>query len=361
MRVPPFQSCTCASARRSATSGSRWRRQRVMLVSRVPKVKRVHLQVAPRQAVHEVQQQARVAVHRAGDVEQHHQRRQLAARGRRVQRRQRVRLARHALQRGAQVERGRARRGARGGARRTGCTGSGSCSASFLASSNSAVVMVSKSACCSRSRSEKVKRGVELQLFLGASGWPGSAARGACGAASASARRLARGGALLVAAAADLGQQQVHHLLQQFGSRQKASKAASNSALLLVRGRASRRASAACTSSRRSRPDHLAPPPARPARGRARRHAGAAQHAREVDDVLGQMHGRGAAGSSSARGAQLRPAACAVSPPCMRGDVVLVLEQHAQRVAARWPGRAASRPAPPARWSSRWSRPRRAA
>ena len=36
--APPRQSTTCSSASCSATSGSRWRRQRVMLVRRVPKV-----------------------------------------------------------------------------------------------------------------------------------------------------------------------------------------------------------------------------------------------------------------------------------------------------------------------------------
>ena len=64
---------------------------------------RVHLEVAPRQAVHVVQQQPRIAVHRAGDVEQHDERRHLGARPREG-RRQRVRLARHAQHRRAQVE-----------------------------------------------------------------------------------------------------------------------------------------------------------------------------------------------------------------------------------------------------------------
>ena len=80
MRVPPFQSCTCAPASASATSGSRWRSAARDVGQARAEGQRVHLQVAPRQAVHVVQQQARVAVHRAGDVEQHDQGRQLAAR-----------------------------------------------------------------------------------------------------------------------------------------------------------------------------------------------------------------------------------------------------------------------------------------
>ena len=125
----------------------------------------VHLQVAPRQAVHVVQEQARVAVHRARDVEQHHQRRRLVARAREG-RRQRLRLARHVLQACARrssvpLARRLVRR-----RRRPGRTGSGTRSASFFASSNSPVVIVSKSACCRRSRSEKLKVGLEPDLLL---------------------------------------------------------------------------------------------------------------------------------------------------------------------------------------------------
>ena len=39
MRVPPDQSCTPAVTLATATSGSRWRSQGVMRVSRVPKTK----------------------------------------------------------------------------------------------------------------------------------------------------------------------------------------------------------------------------------------------------------------------------------------------------------------------------------
>ncbi len=64
---------------------------------------RVDLEVAPRQAVHVVQHQAGVAVHRAGDVEQDDDRRQLAPRPAEA-RHQRLGLARHRQHRRAQVD-----------------------------------------------------------------------------------------------------------------------------------------------------------------------------------------------------------------------------------------------------------------
>jgi hypothetical protein len=69
---------------------------------------RVHLQVAPGQAVHVVQHEPGVAVHRARDVEQHDERRQLGARLAEA-RHQRARLARHRQHGAAAGRSGRAR------------------------------------------------------------------------------------------------------------------------------------------------------------------------------------------------------------------------------------------------------------
>ena len=337
MRVPPFQSCTCASASAQRHVGVAVRRQRVMLVRRVPKVQRVDLQVAPRQAVHVVQQQARVAAPSSPRCRAARPASAARCAARVKRRQQRVRLARHALQRRAQVERCRARR-ARGGAGAPARTGSGSCSASFFASSNSAAVMVSKSACCRRSRSEKVKRRVERRALPARSRWPGSAAPAAAARRARRPARFARGGTGFSPRPLILGSSRTISCSSSLGSRQKASKAASNSACCSWRS----------SITARERGVHVVAPVQADRldgghRGehavRADRQAGRAQHAREVDDVLGDAR-RSAAAPAAARapaaaGARSSSSSFAVSPPCMLDDVVLVLQQHAERVLHR--------------------------
>ena len=172
--------------------------------------------------------------------------------------------------------------------RRTGSTGSGSSSASFLASSYSAVVMLSKSAFCSRSRSEKVKCvsncTSSLARLVGRVGRLRRLGRGQRLGQAVGARR-----ALLLAAAADLGQQQVHHLLEQLRVAPEGVEGGVEQRLLLValeHHRAQRRMHVVAPLQahqfhRRQRGQHAVRPDG---------HAGAAQHAREVDDVVGD-HG----------------------------------------------------------------------
>jgi len=77
MRVPPDQSSTAASRAASASSGSRARRLRVTLVSRVAdRTCRARLRASVT-AMQELQEQPRVVAHRAGDIEQRHDRRRL--------------------------------------------------------------------------------------------------------------------------------------------------------------------------------------------------------------------------------------------------------------------------------------------
>ena len=267
MRVPPFQSCTCASARRSATSGSRWRRQRVMLVSRVPKVSTCTCGCRCASAVHVVQEQARIAVHRAGDVEQHDQRRQLDARLREG-RRQRLRRARHAQQRRAQVEAAARRRLVAAAAHRRDRQRR-SARASFFACSNSAVVIASKSACCSRSRSLKVKLGVELQLVAR------RLRRGFGGAGGAAARAPPAGGSARGAPRASprpltLGSSRQHQLLEQLRVAPEGGERGVEEGLLLVAvEHHGRQRGMHVVAPRRGRPPRRRPSPA--ARGRGRR------------------------------------------------------------------------------------------
>ena len=76
--------------------------------------------------------------------------------------------------------------------------------------------MLSKSACARRSRSEKLKFGLEADLVLGRRVL-GRRLRFGAGAASASASRLARGRVLFSPRPCTLGSSRYHHLLEQLG------------------------------------------------------------------------------------------------------------------------------------------------
>ena len=180
---------------------------------------------------------------------------------------------------------------------------------------------------------------------------PGLAARGApawrqrlgqavgCAAAAASSPRPLD----LAAAAAYIS------CSSSFGSRQKASKAASKTACCSWRS--------SITADERG--VHVVAPieADRLDRGDRREHAvgadrqaGRAQHAREVDDVVGDQARpaprrslRLDASSRMRLGAQLVEQPCACRRLSHAGDVVLVLEQHAERVVHRCRVEATSR------------------
>ena len=80
MRVPPDQSGTLAEQAASASSGSRSRSARVTLVSRVPNRNVLTALSRVGQRVQEMQEHAAVLAHRAGDIEQRHDRRRLGLR-----------------------------------------------------------------------------------------------------------------------------------------------------------------------------------------------------------------------------------------------------------------------------------------
>ena len=246
------------------------------------------------------------------------------------------RLARHAQHRRAQVD--PAARGARSMAapahRRAAAAASGRRGAAPARTRRR--VIVAKSARCSRSRRENVKRGSNCSSSLGP--WsPASAAL--AGAARRSARRAGRARrAALRRAALTFGSISSIIFSSSFGSRQNASNAASKSGCCSWRSIITA-ASAACTSSRRSTPTRSSACDRSEHPVGTHRQAGAAQHAREVHHVFGES-----------RPHRARPARCAatgvvirsrrraalqqpvVSPLCSSRDVVLVLEQHAQRV-----------------------------
>ena len=75
MRVPPDQSVTDPDTAASASSGSGHAKLLVTRVSLRGKQERLDALVTPRHGVREVQQHARVALHRAAHVAQQHERR----------------------------------------------------------------------------------------------------------------------------------------------------------------------------------------------------------------------------------------------------------------------------------------------
>ena len=247
---------------------------------------RVDLQVAPRQAVHVVQQQPRVALHRAGDVEQHHQRGPLGARAR-VGGGQCVRLAGHALHRRAQVEPATVVpiRSALVAAPAHWLHRQRQFLGELLGQLELGGGHAFEIGLLQTLAVGEGEAGVEGDLFLrGGVGRVRRLRRPRCGErfSQAVGARLHR----LVTAPADLGQQQVHQLFEQLGVAPERVECSVEQHLLLV----------AVDHHSAQRGMHVVAPvqPDLFNRGHRRehavrpdRHAGAAQHAREVDDVLG--------------------------------------------------------------------------
>src|SRR5436190_2245880 len=209
--------------------------------------------------------------------------------------------------------------------RRTGANGSGPSSASFLASSNSPAVIDSKSAPCSRSRSENAKL---VSNSLCSSGFFSGAAASASGfGASASARRLERG--LLARSPRPLifGSSSAIIRSSSFGSRQNAAKASSKSACCSWRSIITAE-SAAWTSSRRARPTaSIASSAASTRSGPTPRPAWRRTRAKWTT-LSASIGRRGAARRRLQLGEQLGDVAA-----LHLGDVVAVLQEHAERVA----------------------------
>ena len=202
------------------------------------------------------------------------------------------------------------------------------------------------------------ERGIESTSLLGAA-CACSALRRRGAAPARSASRLARGARSRSPSALDLRQQQRHHLLEQLRVAPEESNACSNSACCSCRSSITA-ASAAEVVSLRDRP--LPPPRSPRSPAGPTGSAGAAQHAHEVEDVLGETapaRGGIAAACRSQPDASAdarRRRASSPLPATSRRDVVLILEQHAERVGDRLPDRARSRRARPAPWPSRASR-----
>src|SRR5450755_199342 len=203
----------------------------------------------------------------------------------------------------------------------TGASGRGSSSAMRLASSNSAVVIDSKSALCRRSRSEKVK----VVSYSISSSLPGSGFLGAAlarGGASASASRFGRLGGSRMPRPCTFGSSKAIICSSSFGSRQNVAKAASKISCCSCRSSITAE-SAACTSSRRSSPT------ASIASSAARTRSGptgmpAARSTRAKWATL-------SANTGAARLAQFRKQSRHLVALHL-DDVVAMLEEHAERV-----------------------------
>ncbi|CAD5374266.1 hypothetical protein RA210_U50218 [Rubrivivax sp. A210] len=204
---------------------------------------------------------------------------------------------------------------------RTGATGGGRRAACACAQAYSAAVICSKSARCRRSRAVKPVP-ASCTGGSGAAGAAGGALASvpACTTARASARRR-EGDTSVALTGAEASAAWP-------GARQKASKAASKTACC-SRWSSITAASAACTSSRRSRPTASTAARAVSTRsGPACRPAACRRREKRVMWAASRMRGTSARGGVSTQfGQQARDFAAFDA-----GDVVLVLEQHAQAV-----------------------------
>ena len=177
------------------------------------------------------------------------------------------------------------------------------------------------------------------------------------GVERAAARALRRGGsgasALAIAAALHLRQQLRQHLLEQLRIAPEGGRRRRRRAPLLVavehhgreRGVHVVAPVEAHRLERRERGEHAVGPD---------RHAGGAQHPREVRDVLGE-HGPLKPGRRQGRARAARRASCVTSPPCILTMSSWYLSSTPS-VSCTLAGRGSSRSAPPARWPSRSSR-----
>ena len=265
----------------------------------------MHAQRAAHQAVHVMQHQPRVALHRARDVEQHHQRRQLLARPG-VARGKQVRLAHHALQCGAQIDAGAA-----------ACAGRGLVAAAAHRIDRQRQLLGQLLGQRVFGRGHGLEVGplqpfalgkgelrVELQFVprgaLGRMRQLGRARRRQRIGQPMGARRARH-----VAAPGDLRQPQRQHLLEQFRVAPEGGEGDVEQRLLLValeQHRAQGRMHVAAPLQphplhRRQRGQHAI---------RADRHTGVAQHAREVNDVVGDHRPLRAARSRATRPAAWR-------------------------------------------------------
>ena len=266
------------------------------------------------------------------------------------------RLARH---RAAASRAGRAGRGRRSCSwwrrRRTGANGSGTSSASFLRELELGGRHRFEVGALQALAVGERERRVEPDLFV--RGFVRRAARVARRAAARAPRRggSARGASALFAAPADLRQQRGHQLLEQLRVAPERVERGVEERLLLVpveHHRAERgvHVVAPLEADARSPRARRARGPARPA---CRRRAARARNGRRCRRASARAAG---GGDSAARrrlqlGEQLRDVAA-----LQLGDVVAVLEQHAERVVHVAGSRRDRVRARPARWSSRSSR-----
>ena len=330
--------CACRPTSRHVRRAGGERLVRVALAERARDIGQPRAEQEGRDALarvgdgmQEMQEQPRVLAHRAGNIEQRDDRRLLLARAEIFQVDHRAARLHAGAQRAAHVDHdGRAGCGA---SRRVRTSSSGSARRviASLAAAISAAVICAKSFFCSTSRSDTVRR-----ASSSTSGFV--LARASSPENSASWMRCAPGGGAFGCARRRLRQHRGDQLARdsracgrrcgtpgRTGSNARAASRTPRAAS----SRNPRASPTRATLTRRERIEH---------RAGTDRNAGGAQRAREVEDVFGEaasgcsaMHAHSAARSSDFTSSSSSLTLAAVEPR----DVVLVLQQHAERVRHR--------------------------